>query len=297
MLQPHADPVVPDGGPPQQQILPPSPPVVWPVAVAVLIAGLLYLGTSVMVTLAFFAASDLTLNDLGSAKKLFAIPGLLSTSLLVGELSLLAPALVMPLLLRDAPQGLAARLSWHPGRTRAIEVLLLTIAALGLGHATQAASTMAGLWGGNLKDLDESVRAFSLSGLLVLLVPGAIGAGVCEEVLCRGLIQTRLVARFGPARGIGAAALFFGLLHMDPLHSFLAFLLGLLIGWAAWRTGSIVTGVIAHTLNNAISFVLSWAALEIPGSSDVRGLLSGLLLLGVCVVLLRREWKPHLVPA
>ena len=273
----------------------PAPPPVWPLAVAAPTALVLYVMASAVVTVVVAIVSRLSLEDLMSPAKLLAVPGLLTANLFAGEGVILFVALATPLLFRDAPRGLAERVGWRPSRFHLLDAVILLFAVLAVGHASQAAATMAGLWGGSLKDLDTAVRTFSPLALAVMLVPGALGAGLCEELLCRGLIQTRLTERFGPVLGIGAAALYFGLLHMDPLHSTFAFLLGVLIGWASWRTGSIVTGVVAHAVNNAISFLLSWAAIDVPGSGDWRGLVSGLLVLSLCVGALRFVWNRRAV--
>lgn len=269
----------------------PEKPVVWPLLPALVLAVGLYLGANMVVMVAFVVAGRLAMSDLANPATMLRVPGLLTTTLIASELALAAVALGAPLLFRDAAGGLAERLQWRPARVRPLDALLLTVGLLGLGHAAQAAATMAGLWSGTLQQLDAAVKAFTLPAVLLLLVPGALGAGLCEELVFRGLLQSRLVQRFGPAVGVGGAALAFGLMHLDPLHSPLAFLMGLLLGWAAWRTGTIVTGVIAHATNNAVSFLSSWAGLEVPGSGDLRGVLAGTLVLAACVFALRRRWR------
>lgn len=259
----------------------------WPLLPALVLAVVLYLGATMVVMAGYVLAGRVAPPDLLDPATLFRTPGLLAATLLASELALAAVALGAPLLFRDAAGGLAERLEWRPARVRWPDVALLTLALLGLGHAAQAAATLAGLWSGTLQQLDGAVRAFSVPALLSLLVPGALGAGLCEELLFRGLLQARLVQRFGPAVGVVGAALAFGLMHLDPLHTPLAFLMGLLLGWAAWRTGTIVTGVVAHAVNNAVSFVSSWAGWEVPGSGKLGGAASGTVLLVACVLVLR----------
>jgi len=265
--------------------------MVWPLIPAMVLAVGLYLGANMVVMVGYVVAGRIAMPELLDPVTLLRTPGLLTTTLLASELALAAVALGVPLLFRDAASGLAERLEWRPARVRGLDALLLTGGLLGLGHAAQAAATLAGLWSGTLQQLDAAVKEFSAPAIVLMLIPGALGAGLCEELLFRGLLQSRLVQRFGPAVGVVAAALAFGLMHMDPLHSPLAFLMGLLLGWAAWRTGTIVTGVLAHATNNAISFLSSWASVEVPGSGDLRGVLTGTVLLAACVLLLRRRWR------
>lgn len=264
-------------------------PGVWQVAVVLAVAAVLSMltGTAVLVVLLLMGA--VSLRDLASPGAVTRAPYFLPAAILATELSFLAAALV-PKLLNDAPTGLAERLHWRLGRVRWVEVALLTLGLLGLGHSVQALAELLGLWGGRLQAVNEAVAELRPAGFAALLLGGALGAGVAEELLFRGVAQTRLVERWGPARGIFGAALLFGLAHMDPLHTPLAFLMGVLMGRAAWRSGTIVTGVIAHTVNNALSFFLSWRGYEVPSSDELAGVVAGSVVVLACVVALHRRW-------
>lgn len=48
----------------------------------------------------------------------------------------------------------------------------------------------------------------------------------------------------------------FALIHMNPVQMPHAFLIGLLLGWMYWRTGSILPGVAYHWANNSAAFVM-----------------------------------------
>lgn len=267
----------------------PPKPGVWQVAVVLAVAAVLSMLTGTAVLVALLLMKAVSLEDLASPSAITRAPYFLPAAILASELSFLAAALV-PKLLNDAPTGLAERLHWRPGRVRGVEVVLLTFGLLGLGHAVQALAEIAGLWGGRLQAVNEAVAGMGPAGFAVLLLGGALGAGVAEELLFRGAVQTRLVERWGPLLGIFGAALLFGLAHMDPLHTPLAFLMGVLMGWAAWRSGTIVTGVIAHAVNNALSFFLSWRGYEVPSSDALAGVVAGSVVVLACVVALHRRW-------
>jgi membrane protease YdiL (CAAX protease family) len=83
---------------------------------------------------------------------------------------------------------------------------------------------------------------------------GSVGAGVAEELLFRGYLQQRLVKRLGAVPGILLASLFFGAFHIYPGHMFPTFFMGIVLGSLAYASRSVWPGVIAHTINNAISF-------------------------------------------
>ncbi len=116
-----------------------------------------------------------------------------------------------------------------------------------------------------LKMIFGSVRFNSVpgattpEGLLVNIGVIAVSAGICEEVLFRGVIM-RGLERFGPRRAVILSAFLFALWHMY-LTSFLGtFLLGLLIGYFVYRTDSLISGMYAHFANNAFAVVASYAA-------------------------------------
>ena len=57
-------------------------------------------------------------------------------------------------------------------------------------------------------------------------------------------------------RGAILKAAMFALIHMNPAQMPHAFIIGLLLGWMYWRTGSILPGVAYHWSNNSAAFVM-----------------------------------------
>lgn len=108
----------------------------------------------------------------------------------------------------------------------------------------------------NLKSMSEVFRIHGANGFLVplALMIGATPA-ICEEILFRGYIQTRLNRAIGPAAGITLASLAFALFHMDIIHVIAVFPLGVFLGIVAWRSGSLVPAMLGHFVNNVISVV------------------------------------------
>ncbi len=261
----------------------PGPPV-WPVSVAfIAVLGLLFI-TSLAAALVFIALG-------AKALELVKAPWFLPVSALLTEASLLVVALGLPPLLGDAAEGRRERLHWRPSRVRALDVALLTLAMLGLGATLEAAAVLSGAWSGVLVQMEEAVRAMSPAAFAAMLVAASLGAGVCEELFFRGVAQVRLAQRFGPWRGILIASALFGLIHADPLHSPMAFLMGLLLGWAAWRAGTIIPGVIAHVVNNALSFTQSWLGVDEPAWLQPYLLLGGAAALALCAAGLHLRFK------
>jgi sodium transport system permease protein len=90
--------------------------------------------------------------------------------------------------------------------------------------------------------------------LLLLLV--AITPAVCEEALFRGLIMTGF-RRAGMGMAVGATAALFGLMHASIYRLAPVVFLGALFGYAVWRTGSLVPGIVGHALNNGLMVLVA----------------------------------------
>lgn len=95
----------------------------------------------------------------------------------------------------------------------------------------------------------------------------AIGllAPLSEEIVFRGAILRALLSKpflAGKSEhtnawiAISISALFFALIHFNPVQMPHAFVIGLLLGWMYWRTGSILPGVAYHWANNSVAYVL-----------------------------------------
>ena len=82
-------------------------------------------------------------------------------------------------------------------------------------------------------------------------------APLAEELVFRGAILRSLLLSFRrPWVAIFVSALLFALVHANPAQMPHALLVGLLLGWMYWRTGSILPGVAYHWVNNSIAYIL-----------------------------------------
>ncbi len=112
-----------------------------------------------------------------------------------------------------------------------------------------------------MEDVGESLRSVISAGAYLPFVFFALVPGVCEELLFRGYMQTRLMQCWGRTpRGTFAAiaitSALFGVVHGDPKWMVVAWILGMWMGFVAWRTGAIWTSMICHAANNSIPFAL-----------------------------------------
>jgi sodium transport system permease protein len=85
----------------------------------------------------------------------------------------------------------------------------------------------------------------------------AIVPPICEEIAFRGFILSGLRRMGNKWRAIVISSLFFGVSHAIFQQSLLATILGLVIGFLAVQTGSLLTCILFHMTHNALMFLAS----------------------------------------
>ena len=90
-------------------------------------------------------------------------------------------------------------------------------------------------------------RNWLLLGLVIVAVP------LLEEALFRGLALSFLLAHARPAFAVPLGALLFALPH--DAGRIPVFLLGLIMGWLYYRTGSLLAPWLFHALHNGVTIV------------------------------------------
>jgi membrane protease YdiL (CAAX protease family) len=98
-----------------------------------------------------------------------------------------------------------------------------------------------------------------------LIVMGSIVAAVCEETGFRGYMQGPLQTRYGPKIAIVATSVLFTLIHLShswalPIlpHIFFA---SVLLGVLAWRSGSLLPGIIGHAVLDIFDYSFWWTTI------------------------------------
>ena len=85
-----------------------------------------------------------------------------------------------------------------------------------------------------------------------LLFSICVFPAVTEEIAFRGLVQHWLHVAVPPWTAIALAAALFSAMHFSVLSAPYLFLVGLLLGWARWRTGSLYPSMVIHFLHNFV---------------------------------------------
>lgn len=102
-----------------------------------------------------------------------------------------------------------------------------------------------------LPDLQLEVgRGFWTLLSLVVFAP------IFEELLCRGVVLGSLRERYGVTVAWLVSALFFGVLHVQPVQVINATAVGLILGYVYLATESMWSVMILHALNNAAAYLL-----------------------------------------
>jgi sodium transport system permease protein len=166
------------------------------------------------------------------------------------------PALLMTIMLTRSPsQTLLLR---RPP-------LLAPLAAVALALTLHPAVNVLQTWVTRLYPLNEQIVA-ELEGLLgnqdslwiLLLVIGVLPA-ICEELAFRGFILSGLRHAGHKWTAIAISSIFFGATHAIFQQSLVACLVGMVLGYLAVQSGSILTSILFHVVHNSLALVIKQA--------------------------------------
>ncbi len=104
---------------------------------------------------------------------------------------------------------------------------------------------------------DDLVSTASGGWMILLAGVVVVGAPLVEEIVYRGWLQPRLGAEWGNAIGIGAVAVLFAAVHLQPVEfpGLLAF--AVVLGLARARSGRLGLPVVTHAAFNATGLLLA----------------------------------------
>lgn len=154
-----------------------------------------------------------------------------------------------------------------------------------------------------VQGVEELLAGWRDVPLPLLLFALAIMPGVCEEIFFRGFLFAGVRNRYSVPTSIVLTAVAFGIFHvilsggLAPERLIPSTLIGLVLGWVAWKTGSILPSMTMHVLHNGTLLTLAWLRDDVSmwglGVSDAEHLPLGwlvgsLVVLGAGVTLIQR---------
>lgn len=283
----------PDDGS-DQPASPPRKPRVWTVFVAVVLALIAAIGWQAVVAIPLMAR-HLTpgVNPETLQRRVIeelTTPTMFMLSVVGGQIAFGLAALIPAGL---SSESLPKRLglsrphpSWHVYPLATLGSLLPLTIGFALAHALAL-----------ILPADETVQMLYDNMTLAISVPFvlfiAVMPGICEELFFRGYLQRRLLQRWSPGWAIVITSILFALMHITP-HGIVATLpLGLWFGVVAWRSGSIVPGMVCHAFVNGA--VNAWRVLvkfaDVPETFQFVFLAASLAFGAACFVALLRTFR------
>ncbi|MEM9827374.1 MAG: CPBP family glutamic-type intramembrane protease, partial [Planctomycetota bacterium] len=225
----------------------------------------------------YFLVSNLLLKYLGNVRTILADGGteitaaaaveLQKQSMIWSAVSLIAVFGGVPLLAvwftRSRPRP---SYRWfRPSIAATIAAALAGLGTWALGHeAYVISSQVAGMFGVELisearvERYREVIDAWTQISPLLILLTLAVTPAIIEELCFRGFLFSALLKVLPPRTVMVLTAFLFGGFHvvtgnMLLLERFLpTTLMGLLLGWVAYRTGSVIPGMVTHAVHNGL---------------------------------------------
>ncbi len=106
--------------------------------------------------------------------------------------------------------------------------------------------------------LRGSLTVGELAWLLVLV---CVVVPIGEEIFFRGFVYGALRARLRASIAVGLSALVFAIVHTEVFHFLPIFILGAILAILYERTGTLLPGIVVHSVNNVVAvlaFLYKW---------------------------------------
>jgi tetratricopeptide (TPR) repeat protein len=100
--------------------------------------------------------------------------------------------------------------------------------------------------------IQYALRANPVTAVLCVVVV----APIAEEIIFRGLIYGALENWLRVVGAILGSAFIFAMVHFQFVHFAPIFLLGVVLGWTRWKTGSLGLPILLHVLNNGLALLI-----------------------------------------
>lgn len=232
-----------------------------------------------------FLAPDELIRRLPS---IIATPWFIVAAAACSSLTITGSALVG---VRLSKQPVKVRLRLGPSNIGIGKILLASLGVVAISWLLGALISVLGLDKFGVLGLFDGAFKKATPGMLALSFFFVGLVGPCgEEMFFRGFMQTRLAQRWSRWGAITMTAAAFGLMHMDPIQSPFAMLVGLYLGWLTERTGSIRPAIAAHAVNNCFSVAAArYLGGDVPTGVAIGQIAGSLVVLAAAVLVLRER--------
>lgn len=149
----------------------------------------------------------------------------------------------------------------RPAILAVVGAAVVGLGAWAIAHEAFVIADAVGIGGLSEKRIEETkklLEAWEVVPLWLLLGTLAVAPAVIEELCFRGFLFSSMLRVLSPARTILLTSFLFGLFHVLTGSALLVerfiptFLLGLVLGTIAYRSGSVLPGIVMHFIHNGL---------------------------------------------
>ncbi len=207
------------------------------------------LGWFFLIMMVVHVLASVALNLL--AQKGFVFP--IEISLVLSELTILVPALIYALI-----KNLNFKTDIGFSPIKAGTFFMCILLAFLVTPIVSFVNALSQLFVKNtMIGMSDSLTSGSNAAVLFL---GAIYGPLCEEFVCRGVINNRYAKFIGPLRAAFVSALIFALAHLNVNQAMYAFVLGVIFSVVDHAAGSIFPSIVIHVCINGGNILLLFMA-------------------------------------
>lgn len=108
----------------------------------------------------------------------------------------------------------------------------------------------------SFKEMLEPITLNNGFEWFLMFVGSVMVSAIAEEGLFRGFLQVTLESKGDPSRAVILTSIAWAIIYPNPYLAIPVFVLGIFIGFVAWKTNSIFSSIIIHASYSAVSLVL-----------------------------------------
>jgi len=91
--------------------------------------------------------------------------------------------------------------------------------------------------------------------MLLIIITVSVTPAICEEFFFRGFVQRSFEFKLSPFWAILITSTFFGLYHFNPYGLLPLIAIGFYLGYAVYKSDSVVTSIVLHFINNFVAIM------------------------------------------